>query len=984
MPEPIVEVSVRPAADKLRLEWGLSVGGGQWLWSQPQLEVHLYCEPFPTTYGNPELIHAGLEGFTTTYTGQAGFHIPIVPVDWTFGKEKGRGGFYAQPVSSDSEGRYFPLHLHLDEITPGDAAVRYFPIEWPVDATWLCQPFRWWVEFGYRTHSGKFIQVQRLSMPTILVSATDATTKATPIQCVSRPYVLTQIFFGRQRELALLDEWAISENTTFIIESIGGVGKSALCWEWFEHHSLAQFDVVIWWSFYEPDASVENFLQATLACITDQAPGAFGKVSRTERERRLVEILSQNRCLLVLDGLERILVAYQRSSTPHLVDDGNEPVDSPVRDRMLRTCTDLRDTRFLQQLTLIRSTKLLISTRLIPVAMENKAGILLPNIQLNRLGGLLWSDAFALLKSMGVRGNARAVRDFASQFENHSLLLLVIAGRIRHYHPLPGDFDAWYADEGCHLRISELDLKQRRTHILRYALEGLATELRSLLGRVATVRYAIDYDTIHALNPYRDLLPSGEAEHMFHAGLDELEDRGLLRWDRGKNHYDLHPIVRKATFESLGDTEQQTALERVRDHFQSLPPTPLDQVKEISDLRRELAIYWTFIDASLLEAAARFYWTQLADVLNKNLCAFHKVFELLTPLFSHNLAAPPPIEEFVFQCGVMDDMSNALLLYKWDIHLATQLSVAKIRLSIEHKDVYWLSRSLLGHTVYLISDFAIAEATRTAEVAEELISLINHEDLRAHCNLRIMDLSIAIGRWDRAQAAYEAFRANPAPISSDYWLTVAEQAHVRMKFLRGIDVSAEVDQLWNRAQAIQNVWTLRVLQLLRGEIALREGNFPAAINYFQDTLVMERRQGLQEPTLSQYNLALAYAKNGRAIEARELISEVLEQEKILGDAMELEVAEVFLVLGETTKAAELALKGYQRAWADGLPFSWWEGLEKAKKVLAELGIDPPELPPFDPEKTPLVPYEDEVRTIIEETRRDRGDGAPSRGVAIRV
>ena len=192
MPEPIVEIKVTPSTDKLRLEWGMTVADGKWLWTHPHLEVHFYCEPFPTTYGNPGLIHTGLDSIQTTHTGQAGFRIPFVPVDWSFGKEKTRSGFLTRRVTSDAEGRYFPLYLHLGDVPPGDGPIEYFPVEWPVDAAWASQPFRWWVDFGYRARS-KFERFKRFTQPSG-VEHTPAPTAT--VDAATAPHV----FISYQRE----------------------------------------------------------------------------------------------------------------------------------------------------------------------------------------------------------------------------------------------------------------------------------------------------------------------------------------------------------------------------------------------------------------------------------------------------------------------------------------------------------------------------------------------------------------------------------------------------------------------------------------------------------------------------------------------------------------------------------------------------------------------------------------------------------------
>ena len=61
---------------------------------------------------------------------------------------------------------------------------------------------------------------------------------------------------------------------------------------------------------------------------------------------------------------------------------------------------------------------------------------------------------------------------FADQFGRHSLVLRIVCGMIADYRKKPYDFDAWRADPiyGGGLKLSELELKQRYTHILHYAL----------------------------------------------------------------------------------------------------------------------------------------------------------------------------------------------------------------------------------------------------------------------------------------------------------------------------------------------------------------------------------------------------------------------------------------------------------------------------------------------------------------------------------
>lgn len=112
-------------------------------------------------------------------------------------------------------------------------------------------------------------------------------------------------------------------------------------------------------------------------------------------------------------------------------------------------------------------------------------------------------------------------------------------------------------------------------------------------------------------------------------------------------------------------------------------------------------------------------------------------------------------------------------------------------------------------------------------------------------------------------------------------------------------------------------------------------------------------------------LALARARLGEIEAAAELLSE-------RGDETEdWTLAEAWLALGDHDKAREHGLRGYEWAWADGPPhIRWWE-LERMKKLLAELGIEPPDLPPFDPAKVEPIPYEEGIVAFIEEREAEQ-------------
>src|SRR6266498_4152750 len=84
---------------------------------------------------------------------------------------------------------------------------------------------------------------------------------------LKHPYPMPPNFTGRIAERAILTHWLKedSENHLFILRALGGFGKSALAWQWLTHDvDIKEYPKVLWWSFYEGDASFEHFIEETL------------------------------------------------------------------------------------------------------------------------------------------------------------------------------------------------------------------------------------------------------------------------------------------------------------------------------------------------------------------------------------------------------------------------------------------------------------------------------------------------------------------------------------------------------------------------------------------------------------------------------------------------------------------------------------------------------------------------------------------------
>ena len=153
-----------------------------------------------------------------------------------------------------------------------------------------------------------------------------------PEPYIAHPYSLLQTkdVVGRQVELNLLTDWVTTNRQVpavtriFNLVAIGGMGKSALTWKWFNDiapNELPKLAGRMWWSFYESDAHWENFIIRALAYVSGQSEKDVRVMKSFEREEQLRQVLDQQPFLLVLDGLERILLAYARMDAAQMLDD---------------------------------------------------------------------------------------------------------------------------------------------------------------------------------------------------------------------------------------------------------------------------------------------------------------------------------------------------------------------------------------------------------------------------------------------------------------------------------------------------------------------------------------------------------------------------------------------------------------------------------------------------------------------------------------
>jgi hypothetical protein len=138
----------------------------------------------------------------------------------------------------------------------------------------------------------------------------------------AHPYSLPKNFTGRTEEMNELTKWfLLYDEPVYVVEAIGGMGKSAMAWTWLQNLFIrkeVQTDGIVWWSFY--DQGFEDFVKHLLQyCIPEGERRKLGVIDEAEV---VANFLANNKFLIILDGFERVLRGYAQMTSMYIQEEG--------------------------------------------------------------------------------------------------------------------------------------------------------------------------------------------------------------------------------------------------------------------------------------------------------------------------------------------------------------------------------------------------------------------------------------------------------------------------------------------------------------------------------------------------------------------------------------------------------------------------------------------------------------------------------------
>lgn len=743
------------------------------------------------------------------------------------------------------------------------------------------------------------------------------------------PYGLDAELVGRRQELFLLDDWYQHDrNHPFLaVIGLGGTGKSALTWAWLQT-LMANGQappLVVWWSFYESDGTMDRLLDTVLAYFGND-PHQFPSL-RAKVERFVIQ-LQHHPVLLILDGAERLLRAYGSMGAAYQAD---EVAEGGVGAGM-RQCIDPVTAHLLHWLAQpgLTRAQTVMSSRMLPDELTGRGKGLLVGVRRHDLTGLSLADAAQLFREAGIQASLAEVRAVAEPVGYHSLSLRLLANTAARDPHTPNDLRA-----AAHYDPTT-DLLGKRQHILTRAYDSLPPTAQDLLSRLAAFRISVAWPVVVAV--------MGDTPEV-RSDLRRLEERSLLQCTRAPNQpaqYDLHPIVRRYAYDHLRNAAETHA--QLVNYFEAVPPK--EKVQTLADLHPAIELYHHLTRAGRYDEAFVLFRDDLATPLFYQLGTYQTQIELLRALFPAGESQPPRLQQEDGRAWTLSALGNS---YSFAGQPAAAVPLYEQANAIAEKQG---NKKSLSHGLCNLADEqSMIGAFRAAatnlrhlvalgqEIEERFVEAIGHCEYGRLLAL-YGDEATSAAELGTALAQFTAEREFQA--QGIVWIHRAYAALLRGEAGAAQEAAREALRLADekaRTHHPNERDYIRVHWLL-GWAALAKGELATAHTHLDETLRRCRAINIvyHEPAilLATARLARAEARLGDAEELAEearLIAERAGYKLDLADIHNL-LAQLALDTGDRLASRTHAQRAHDYAYCDGPPYAYQSALDEAQRLLA--------------------------------------------------
>ena len=786
---------------------------------------------------------------------------------------------------------------------------------------------------------------------------------------IAHPYPLQKNFAGRIKERQMLTKWLIEgQEPIFSLVAIGGMGKSALTWVWFnfdvrgenilgllpdepieaENCKLPESNRpcgFFWWSFYEREANFIKFLDEAIKYVSHGSVNLNEITSNYEKVRKLVDLLQRKYVLLVLDGFERELCAYASINAAYQGD-----VVEKDEKGNFRTCTERYAADFLRQIAALPAkSRILLTSRLLPRELDGLAGC-----HEDELNSLDPNDAVRFFQAHGIRGRRTEIQEACDTYGYHPLALRLLVGMILKDPVRPKDVTVAAG-------YNPIDqLVPREHHILAMSYDALQPKLRELLSRLAAFRSSMDYEAVKLLSPFED-------EYTLKNALNELLERGLLLFDPEGKKYDLHRIVRSYAYEHLTDKEEVHT--RLREYFAAIPQ-PIS-IQDLDDLVPLIELYFHTIGARKYDEAREILYNKIIEPLYYRFGALQISIKLLRALFPDGEDLPPRLGSPHHQSEALNSLAVCYSNSGQPRQAAQLLETSKL---LEENNSGERNLAIvLGNLA--TSQLGLGELEQAFYNYGRKIKLsqkIDDKVIEAGGHLAMSSMMAILGDSKKSSQEIDMVdMPHKIPHNPDnnllkylrpiYGTRALNILLLRQQNVRQLNAALRAARKsYKYANILQNETAMIDLEWLIGTIliylAYRDNNqkyLHEAETHLMEALTRCRKINLvdQEP-----DILLSWARWHHVKRNNVQALQDSEEALYIADRCELRLkqadihnfmAQLTLDSGDADSAKRHAKIAYECAWCDGPPYCYKPALDEAEEMLRKLGAEQPTVYPSD-------------------------------------